>query len=117
MNAPGGICPLQSFDICHRPIHILEKGFPTYEQVGIDCKGEVSPILVIRITGQTSSRKRVSEEFDHQSESRTFGATIESHQGAGHQNFFGSLGWDACSVIAHVWGQHLAFEQSLRNLE
>src|SRR5215475_9902101 len=116
MNAPGGICPFQSFDICHRPIHISEKGLPTYEQIGIDCKGEVSPILVVRITGQTSSRKRVSEELDHQSEPRTFGATIERHQSAGHENFLRVSGWDAFSVIADVWGQYLTFNQSLRNL-
>src|ERR1700758_5112813 len=102
MNVPGGICPLQGPNICYRPIHILEKGFPTHQQVGIDCKGEVSPILVVQITGQTSSRKRVSEELDHQRESRTFGATIESHQSARPKNFLRVLGWDALRVIAHV---------------
>jgi hypothetical protein len=72
MNAPGGICPLQSLDICYRPIRTLEKGFPTYEQVGIDCKGEVSPILVVQITGQTSSRKRVSQELDQSTRAQNF---------------------------------------------
>jgi len=117
MCVPGGIAPLQTFDMCHRPIHILKEGFPTNEQIGIDCKGEGSPILIVRITGQTSSRKRVCKELDNQSESRTFGATIESHQGAGHENFLRSLGWDACGVINHVWGQCLAFEESLCNLK
>ena len=72
MCVPGGIAPLQTFDMCHRPIHILKEGFPTNEQIGIDCKGEVSPILVVQITGQTSSRKRVSQELDQSTRAQNF---------------------------------------------
>ena len=64
MNAPGGICPPQGFDMHCRPIHIPEKGFAAREQIGIDRNGEVSPILPVGIAGQTPSRKRVGEELD-----------------------------------------------------
>src|SRR5205823_5409902 len=94
MNVPGGIRPLQTFDIGDRPIHILEKAFPTCEQVGIDCEGEVSPILIIRITGQTSSCKRVRKELYYQSETRAFWATIESqnHQQSRRRTSHGGHG-------------------------
>ena len=78
------------------PIDIFDKRLPPYQQVGIDGKSEVSPITATRLARQASSGKGISEELDDQSESRTFGAAVESHQSDGPEDFH--------RILSHVAG-------------
>jgi len=84
---------------------------------GSIAKARFPQFWLSRSPGKHPPVSALAKSSTNQREPRTFGATIESHQSAGHENFLRVLGWDAFSVIADVWGQYLAFNQSLHNLE